>query len=87
MKYLLFHGIVSHPIVIIADHEAMISTIKVRCASIPEEAWRPSSAYLNAGITLSVMHLRVSITTSRGTDDVQLHSNIISSALKASVNI
>ncbi len=43
--------------------------------------------YLNSGITLSVMHRIVSITTSRGTDDVQLHSNMISSVLKASRNI
>ena len=43
--------------------------------------------HLNSGITLSVMHRMVFITTSRGTDDVQLTSNMISSVLKASRSI
>jgi len=40
--------------------------------------------HLNLGITLSVRIRMVFITTSRGTDDVQLTSNMISSALKSS---
>jgi hypothetical protein len=43
--------------------------------------------YLNWGITLSVRSLMVVITTSRGTDDVQLTSNMISSVLKSSRSI
>src|SRR5512132_431340 len=40
--------------------------------------------YLNWGMTLSVMSRMVFITTSRGTDAVQLTSNMISSELKFS---
>ena len=43
--------------------------------------------YLNLGITLSVRIRMVFITTSRGTDDVQLTSNMISSVLKSSRSI
>ena len=49
---------------------------------------RPPAAglpcYLNWGMTLSVMSRMVFITTSRGTDAVQLTSNMISSQLKFS---
>ena len=46
---------------------------------------RPASpGYLNWGMTLSVRSRRVFITTSRGTEAVQLTSNMISSALKVS---
>ena len=43
--------------------------------------------YLNLGITLSVRQRMVVITTSRGTEEVQLTSNIISSVLKSSRSI
>ena len=43
--------------------------------------------YLNWGITLSEISRMVFITTSRGTDAVQLTSNIISSVLKSSWSI
>src|SRR5262245_2776799 len=43
--------------------------------------------HLNLGITLSVRSRMVFITTSRGTDAVQLTSNMISSVLKSSRSI
>src|SRR5262245_21540120 len=43
--------------------------------------------YLNLGITLSVRSRMVCITTSRGTEAVQLTSNMISSVLKSSRSI
>ena len=43
--------------------------------------------HLNEGITLSVRSRMVVITTSRGTDAVQLTSNMISSVLKSSRSI
>ena len=46
-----------------------------------------TSDYLKWGMTSSERHFNVSMTTSRGTDDVQLHSNIISSVVKASLNM
>ena len=52
-----------------------------------EHGLKGSLRYLNLGITLSVMIRMVFITTSRGTDDVQLTSNMISSVLKSSRSI
>jgi hypothetical protein len=52
-----------------------------------ENCLKGSLRYLNLGITLSVRIRMVFITTSRGTDDVQLTSNMISSVLKSSRSI
>jgi hypothetical protein len=62
-------------------------TVSAHVFARTEHCLKGPLRHLNWGITLSVRIRMVVITTSRGTDDVQLTSNMISSVLKSSRSI